>query len=59
MTLKKVKKNFDAWLIVFFEDQMETQTMAKILGGCSTSPTPPPDEPDPEDEEENEIDPNL
>ncbi len=57
MTLKKTKKNWDTLCLVFYEDQLEIQNMAKILGGCSTSP--PPDEPDPEDEDEDEIDPNL
>ena len=59
MNLKKAKKIFDTLCLVFDEDQMEIQTMAKIRAGCSTSPPPPPEEPDPEDEEEHEIDPNL
>ena len=59
MTLKKAKKNWGTLCLVFDEDPLDIQTVAKIRAGCSTSPTLPPDEPDPEDEEEHEIDPNL
>jgi len=59
MTLQKTKRIFGTLCLVFDEDPLEIQTMAKIRAGCSTSPPPPPDEPDPEDEDEDEIDPNL
>jgi len=45
MTLKKTKKNWSTLCLIFYEDQLEVQSMTKIRGGD-------------EDEGESEPDPN-
>jgi len=44
MTLKKAKKNWGTLCLVFDEDQLKIQAMAKILGGDEGDDE---DEPDP------------